>query len=246
MISIIIPALNEEKLIAEVLRQFTSEMVCRFDLEIILSDGGSTDATRQIAEAAGGENQLRIMILEHTGNCRQTIAGGRNAGAMHAQGETLLFLNADTRFRNTEQFFAELIRTMRDASVLAATCPVQIFPEEEKGIDRLFHYCHNGYCRLLNFIGEGMGRGECHIIRRGIFQSTGGYNEAMAAGEDYDLFRRIRKMGKIAFLKNTILYESPRRFRKYGYAHIVWGWTKNAHGVVFRKKSSSEVWEAVR
>ena len=246
MISVIIPTLNEEKLIAAVLRQFTSDILKKFDLEIIISDGGSTDATRDIVENICKENQIEIMVLKHNEARRQTIAEGRNIGSNHAHGELFVFLNADTRFQNAELFFAELIRTMQDQSVLAATCSVQIFPEEEKGIDRLFHYCHNGYCRLLNFIGEGMGRGECHIIRREVFHSVRGFNAAMAAGEDYDLFRRIRKTGKIAFLQNIILYESPRRFRKYGYFHIVWGWTKNALAVAVKKKSSSEIWEAVR
>lgn len=91
-----------------------------------------------------------------------------------------------------------------------------------------------------------MGRGECHIIQRELFEQLGGYNSTMAAGEDYDLFRRVRRTGKIMFLPKVVVYESPRRFRKYGYTHIVWGWTRNALAVVFKNRSSSESWDAVR
>ena len=240
MLSIIIPTLNEEKLIASVLDQFTPELKKDFPFEIIISDGGSVDRTLHIAA------EYDVAMLRHTERRRQTIAEGRNRGANTATSDVLVFLNADTRFGDTRKFLSEVHRLMRDDLILAATCSVQVFPEEEKLIDRVFHVCHNAYCRLLNLIGEGMGRGECQIIRKELFDRIGKYNEELAAGEDYDLFRRVRRVGKIAFLKNVTLYESPRRFRKYGYMHIVWGWTKNALSVAWKKKSSSEVWEAIR
>ncbi len=241
MISVIIPTLNEDKLIAGTLAQFSSSLRAEHDLELIVSDGGSGDCT--LAIVSGAEE---VRLVRHELPRRQTIAEGRNAGAAVARGGILLFLNADTRFRDAGRFFLELRRAMSDERILAATCAVHVFPEEERGIDRIFHYCHNGYCRLLNLIGEGMGRGECHIIRREVFDRVGGYNPLMAAGEDFDLFRRIRRLGKIAFLRGTVIYESPRRFRRYGYGHIVWGWTKNAIAVMARNRSSSQEWEAVR
>ncbi len=240
MISVIIPTLNEEKLIASFLKQFEPEVLREFDLEVIISDGGSADCTIDIASSFG------VKIVEDKNSQRQTIAQGRNLGARQANGDIFVFLNADTRFDDAKKFFLRVKETMSDSSVLAATCAVHIFPEEGRIIDLIFHYLHNGYCRLLNVIGEGMGRGECHIVRRSIFEKVGGYNESMAAGEDYDLYRRIRKHGRIAFLKKTILFESPRRFRKYGYGHIVWDWTRNAIAVVVKNKSSSKKWDAVR
>ena len=222
------------------LDQFTPELKKDFPFEIIISDGGSVDRTLHIAA------EYDVAMLRHTERRRQTIAEGRNRGANTATSDVLVFLNADTRFGDTRKFLSEVHRLMRDDLILAATCSVQVFPEEEKLIDRVFHVCHNAYCRLLNLIGEGMGRGECQIIRKELFDRIGKYNEELAAGEDYDLFRRVRRIGKIAFLKNVTLYESPRRFRKYGYMHIVWGWTKNALSVAWKKKSSSEVWEAIR
>ena len=45
MISVIIPTLNEEKLLPALLAQFSPDVIRKFDLELIVSDGGSTDAT---------------------------------------------------------------------------------------------------------------------------------------------------------------------------------------------------------
>jgi len=91
-----------------------------------------------------------------------------------------------------------------------------------------------------------MGRGECHILRRDIFEKANGYNENMSAGEDYDLFRRISRTGKIKFMSNLIVYESPRRYRKFGYVKIFGDWTRNSLSVFFRNRSVSSEWEAVR
>lgn len=246
MISVIIPTLNEEKLIGQTLAQFTLQLVERYDLELIISDGGSTDRTIAMVTEALADFGARGILIRHDKPHRQTIAEGRNEGARNARGDLFVFINADTRFKDANRFFLSIQNTMSDRNLLAATCAVQVFPEEERGIDRAFHLVHNGYCRMLNAIGEGMGRGECHIVRREIFIEMGGYNASMAAGEDFDLFRRIRRRGKIAFLPGIVIYESPRRFRRYGYARIVWGWTKNALAVMLRNKSSSQEWETVR
>src|SRR5688572_29571028 len=82
-ISAIIPAKNEEKLIANTLSLFTPEIKRRFKLEVIVSDGGSGDATIGIAMAyADG-------IATHDEERRQTIAEGRNRGAGIAHGDIL-------------------------------------------------------------------------------------------------------------------------------------------------------------
>jgi glycosyltransferase involved in cell wall biosynthesis len=239
-ISIVIPALNEEKLLPGLLAQFTPALLARHHIELVLSDGGSADRTRDIAREAGAR------VITHDDPGRQTIAGGRNAGAAAASGDVLVFVNADVRFADADIFFVALADALARPGVVAATCPVQVFPEEERPVDRAFHVVHNAYVHLLNAIGEGMGRGECQALPRDVFARVGGYNAAMAAGEDYDLFRRVRRLGRIAWLGDACVYESPRRFRRYGYARIVWGWTRNATAVVLRNRSSSDTWEAVR
>ncbi|MBR9978715.1 MAG: glycosyltransferase [Bacteroidetes bacterium] len=240
MISIIIPTLNEEKLLPQILEQFPETLLQHAEAEIIISDGGSTDRTADIAREHGA------VLIEHEGEQRQTIAEGRNRGAETAQGSLLVFINADIRISDSEEFLEQARRLCTDARISGVTCVVHVFPEEETIADRIFHVWHNAYVRFLNAIGEGMGRGECQILRTETFRQVGGYNSSMVAGEDYDLFRRVRKCGRIVMMRDITVYESPRRFRKYGYLHILWGWSRNALAVIFRNKSSSEEWEAVR
>jgi glycosyltransferase involved in cell wall biosynthesis len=254
-ISIIIPVFNEEKLVEDTLRVFTEELRERYALEIIVSDGGSTDRTIEIAE------RYADIVVRHTAPHRQTIAEGRNNGAERAQGSVLMFLNGDTVPANVEQFLATVEQwAMQDtawaidgesghrlhSSPVALACPVHIAPHERRWSDVLFHGFMNTYVQALNAVGEGMGRGECHIICAEAFRAAGGYDTRIAAGEDYDLYRRIRTLGSIGWLAETLVYESPRRFRRFGYLRVMVTWLINSASLIFRHKAVSEEWEAVR
>lgn len=239
--SVIIPTLNEEKLLPDLLKQLTDpQLTDNFDLEIIISDGGSKDNSIKSAL------DYADIITIHTDNTSQNIAAGRNEGAKVANGDILCFFNGDIRIDEPVNFFNFIRNNFENSIYLAMTVFVFIFPEESKTLDRVFHYCYNHYFRLLNNIGIGMGRGECQIIRKEIFDMVKGYNENFAAGEDFDLFRRIRKRGGILYTGKIKVFESPRRFRKRGYFAVTWIWTKNGLSVLLKNKSISKIWEQVR
>src|SRR5216117_1891670 len=99
MISIIIPTLNEEKLLARMLQQFRPELIKKYDIELVVSDGGSMDSTIAIAK------QHTRTVVENTAGTKQTISLGRNIGAQHARGEIFVFFNADTLVKDIDRFF---------------------------------------------------------------------------------------------------------------------------------------------
>lgn len=240
LISVIIPALNEEKLIYQTLSQFTSGLRHRYSLEVIVSDGGSTDKTLLISR------EFADKIVTASENEKQNIPRGRNIGAESARGKYFYFFNADTLIKDIDFFFKRSLEIISLPRYDAVACNVYVFPEEEKFVDKIFHGFYNNYVRFLNFLGMGMGRGECHIIKRDMFFKINGYNESLAAGEDFDLYRRISRTGRIKFAPELVVYESPRRYRKFGYAKVFGDWTRNSVSVLFRNKSVSQEWEAVR
>jgi len=239
--SVIIPTLNEEKLLPGLLRSLTeNNFKNKFDFEIIVSDGGSCDSTIEIA------CKYADKITVHDKKTKQNIAGGRNSGVNIASGEIYIFINGDIIVPDVEIFFKYLNSKFITSSNLAMTCKVKVFPDEEILSDKLFHGIYNTYFRLLNNLGVGMGRGECQVIRKEVFQKAGGYNESLAAGEDFDLFRKIRRFGKILFTTDICIYESPRRFRKLGYTGVSLSWLRNGVSVFLKNKSISNEWEQVR
>jgi glycosyltransferase involved in cell wall biosynthesis len=245
IISCIIPVLNEERLVMNLLELFTPECRMKYSIEVILSDGGSTDATLPLLHNAI-ERGLADILVEHAGAHRQTIAEGRNAGAARASGEVLLFINADTVPSSIDTLLEAVLQWNTSSQAVAAATPVKIAPHERMWSDVIFHSCMNVYVQALNLLGIGMGRGECQIIRRNIFEEVGAYNSTIVAGEDFDLYTRLRKRGSIAWLRNALIYESPRRFRKYGYIAIMWRWFANSIAVMVRKQSVAREWELIR
>jgi len=175
-LSVIIPVYQEEKILDETLSLFCKEMRKKYDFELIVSDGGSTDATVQIA------HQHCDKVEVHTLERRQTIAEGRNMGAKSATGDILIFINADTFPANFDVFFETIIKWFQSKNYRkydALACYVSAFPEEEKLKDRIFYKIHNNYVKLLNLMGLGMGRGECQIVKRQLFEEIGGYNSKL-------------------------------------------------------------------
>lgn len=243
-LSVVIPTLNEEKTLAAVLEPLRAQATA-IGLELIVSDGGSDDGTLAIALS------LADRVVTHEGPERQTIAQGRNAGAREAGcafGEVLVFFNADVDLPDDIGTF---LNDLYDAALArgAATCRVEVDPQEARILERIVLGGANAIYWAINRLRiVGMGRGEVHAVRRDVFEAVGGYREHLAAGEDFDLFKRIlRQPGvSVAFLWRHVVYESPRRYRQRGLLRTMGAWALNAAWVAFRDRSRSTEWEAVR
>ncbi len=239
--SIIIPTLNEERLLPNILKQLKdSNLKNNYDYEIIISDGGSSDNTVKLAK------EFADKVVEHKENFRQNIAMGRNRGREVAIGKILIFLSGDSRIKNPENLFSTINSKVLNGSYIAYTCKVEVFPEETKFVDKIFQTFYNYYFHSLNIFGVGMGRGECNVLRSEVFDKLKGYNENIIAGEDFEFFKRVRKLGKIFFDRKTIIYESPRRYRKVGHFNLLFTWLINSIYVLLLKKSKSRIWDEIR
>src|SRR3990172_7535191 len=168
-ISVIIPALDE----AEVIGLALSTVVETPEIELIVVDGGSRDATAEIARSYGAR-----VLISPPGRARQM-----NAGAKVAAGECLLFLHADTRL--PAQFAGEVRRILAVPGIIAGAFELRI-DGTGWGL-RLVERAANLRSRLLQLPYGDQGL----FLRAAQFQALGGYPE-IAFMEDFELLRRLR------------------------------------------------------
>jgi len=192
LISVIIPTLNESAVLGR-----TLERVCRADgIEVIVSDGGSQDATAGIASAAGAT----VMA----------VSGGRaaqmNAAAASAKGQILLFLHADTLL--PAGYDALIRRALDNPSVVAGAFK---FQTDGTGIAmRLVEWAANFRSSIMNWPYGDQGL----FMEKRIFEESGGFAH-LAIMEDFELVRRLRRRGSVVTLDNPAV-TSARRWRKLG------------------------------
>lgn len=239
MISFIIPTKNEEKVIEKTLKCLE---VYSGPHEIIIGDGNSSDRTIEIAQ------KYTNLIASHKGPNRPTIASGRNDGAALSHGEYLVFLDADIFIYDIDLFFeqAQMCFT-KDPNLIAMTVRLQVFPEMATWADNaVFGFMNLMHKVLNNYLRVGVSPGEFQMIRSSSFEQVGGFNPYLAAGEDYDIFRRLRKIGRTYFNSNLTAFHTGRRAHAIGWPKLLTQWFLNNMSATFLKRSASKEWKEIR
>lgn len=172
MISIIIPTYNEAATIGKLVNAL-QQQERKNEVEIIVSDGGSTDETITIAAAAGAKT------YRSAGKGR---AVQMNFGASKAQGEILYFIHADTLPPQTyvsnihqaikQGYQAGRYRTRFDSTRFMLKINA-FFTRYD------WHICSGGDQTLF--------------ITKQLFETLNGFNESMLIMEDYDMVTRAKK-----------------------------------------------------
>jgi len=196
--SVIIPTYNEETNLPPLLEDLGAQTID--DFEVIVADADSTDRTRERAREAGA-------IVVDGG----MPAVGRNAGARVAQGEILVFLDADVRV--PRRFLENALQEMEDRGLAAATAEAR--PLSDLALDRLIHRAANLFIRL-NQETEPHAPGYCILARRDVVEKIGGFNEKIKVAEDHDFVTRVSKHGPFRMLNNAWFRVSVRRYEKEG------------------------------
>jgi glycosyltransferase involved in cell wall biosynthesis len=240
MISIIIPTRNEEKIIGITLAALKTKL--SLPHEVIVTDGASTDKTVELAKMYADK------VVEHNSPNRQTIAEGRNAGAAAATGEFLVFMDADCSFLNPEDFFKVALEDFNDPRLVALTGWLRVLPEYETLADRIIFNAQNIWMSLLNNVfhyGVSPG-GEFQMMRTNVFRKIGGYNAALVAAEDIELFSRLSKIGRVRLDHNLKVFHTGRRGHKIGWPKLLSLWFLNTVWMMLFKRAYVKEWKVIR
>lgn len=211
-ISLVVPAFNEERLLAstlECIRGAAAAFADRgWELELIVCDNNSTDRTAEIARAAGAR-----VVFEPVNQ----ISRARNAGAAAASGDWLVFVDADSCPRRG--LFAEVAKAMAQGSCLAGGCTVA-FPQDAGLAPRLV-------VGLWNLISRctGWAAGSFMFCEAAAFRAAGGFSEDLYASEEIELSRRLKRLARRKRRTTVILHRHPlltsaRKVRLYGWGEL--------------------------
>ena len=189
MISVVIPALDEEDVIGGAVRSVRDEAG-----EVIVADGGSGDRTRERALDAGAR-----VVEAPRGRGVQL-----QRGAAVARGEWLLFLHADTRL---DAGWSRAIATLPQAVVGGA---FRFAVDSRRRAYRVIEAGTRLRCRLFRLpYGD-----QALFARREAYHLMGGFRP-LPLMEDVDFVRRLRGMGRLALLPQRAL-TSARRWESRG------------------------------
>lgn len=193
-ISLIIPVLNEEEGLRNLLPYLQEQAHADALCEILVVDGGSSDQSVAVAESLGAR-----VIHSETGRARQM-----NAGARNAQGDLLYFLHADTY---PPAGYDALI-TAAQAGRPAAGC-FRLRFDEQGHMLRFFAW----FTRLNWPLCRG--GDQSLFLPAQWFKELGGYNEAYRIYEDNELIGRIYGRYGFRVLPGAVT-TSARRYRQVG------------------------------
>ena len=203
LVSVLVPTLDEARELPHLLDHLDA---LHGDWETIVADGGSRDATRQIA----ADHPLAPRVVEQTGG----RAAQLNAAASVATGDILLFLHADSRL--PRDAFASLAEAWRSVPQIVGGNFALCFG------DGRFERALGAVYRLQR--RHGFYYGDSSVwVRRATFTELGGFRE-IAIMDDYDFVRRLERAPGTTRCLPGPATTSGRRWRQAGIARTVLAW----------------------
>jgi glycosyltransferase involved in cell wall biosynthesis len=204
-LSFIVPAFNEERLLARTLRAIHEAATALGEpFEVIVADDASTDGTAAVARLLGA----RVVAVSH-----RQIAATRNAGARAALGDWLIFVDADTLV--TREVVRTAVAALRGGAAGG-------------GCNLRFEGRVPPYARVLIatawplYRALGLAAGCFLFCTRRAFEAAGGFDETLFAAEETVLSRALRRQGQFVLLREHVV-TSGRKLRSYSARELLGG-----------------------
>lgn len=195
LISVIVNTKNEQKNLESCLRAVKSQNYPAEDTEIIIVDNFSTDQTKEIAEK----------FTEKIFDQGPERSSQKNFGVQKSRGEWFLHLDADmTLSENVLRECVEKISRHKDAVAL-------YIPEIIRG-EKFFSKVR----RFERSFYNGTVIDGARFLKKSAFEKIGGFDEKLYACEDWDLDKRLKKIGNFDIIESPLYHnESEFCLRKY-------------------------------
>jgi glycosyltransferase involved in cell wall biosynthesis len=194
-ISVIVPAFNEEKLIAHSLRSMNKALgvLARrgWGTELVVCDNNSNDRTAALAREQGAK-----VVFEPVNQ----IGRARNTGASAASGDWLVFVDADSQ--PSPALFADVAEVIAGGRCLAGGSTVRLDG------DYFWGGLITGAWNILSRVQK-WAPGSFIFCDAAAFRQLGGFNQELYASEELDLFQRLKRLANESGRDIVILHRHP-------------------------------------
>jgi glycosyltransferase involved in cell wall biosynthesis len=225
VISIVIPAYNEELLLGATIRALRDAAGALHEpVEIIVANDGSTDRTAEIAREHGA---LVVTVqLRH-------IAATRNAGARAASGDLLVFVDADTIV--PREVLTASVAAVREGHAVGGGAAAKFDSNDPAWGPPLLAFVS----WLLRVCGWAAG---CFIfVRRDAFERVGGFDERYFASEEIHLSGALKKQGRFVILRQAVI-TSGRKGRLFSLSSVFVQFARMLLPGTWRRRDRLALW----
>ena len=237
MFSIIIPALNEEKLLPLLLDSLSRQT--DKDFEVIVVDGKSEDGTVAIANSFQ-DSLPHLKVVTAPVRC---LPDQRNFGASLAKGAWFIFSDADNIFLpyTISQVKHFILTHQKERPRLITTwCQA----DSEKVSDAFMALFFNMITEGSLSVKRQFTPGPLTIVIRRVFEKVGGYTDGLTWGEDVDFGTKMTKANiKLAIIREVLYVWSMRRLRNEGKMKFAQQAVKAAFHVLLTNKALTKGYE---
>jgi GT2 family glycosyltransferase len=191
-ITVLMPAFNRERFVDEAIRSVVAQDFT--DFELLIVDDGSTDRTPEILRS-WAQRDARVVVITSSEN--QGIPRALNLGLAHARAPYIARLDSDDVIM-PRRLAAQAAVLDSQAEVVLVSCAYEIMDSEGNSLGT-WHgdEPHEVVTYLLNFYNIVGGGGQV-MFRRSEVLAEGGYACEYPSSEDYDLWVRLLRRGRIS------------------------------------------------
>lgn len=224
-VSIVMPALNEERYIADAIASILPS-TSAFDYELLVMDGGSTDDTGPIVREISAQNP-RVKLIR---NPRRTQSAAMNIAADICDPKTTILLRADCHALYPPRFVENCVETLhatQSSSVVVSMRAIGRTPLQSAIAAAQNSRIGNGGSRHRRASESGyVEHGHHAAFDRQMFRSLGGYDESAPFNEDAEFDARLIQAGGRIYLdgRSTIDYYPRASFVSLAKQYYRHGW----------------------